>query len=605
MSALINALDNYTPKQVGENGHVEYSYSNELRERIVQLSFQLVRLKSESPGSGVELELDYLLKTLKSDLVKNKWLSGVSIELLVVLYKMIGHTRDAQSGKGEYALAYMMIYVWEKYFPDLAAYAASTFVQPPEGTVGELPYGSWKDVKHLCTYLKGRGRTIENSALVQNMVLIMVNRLKRDIDLLKIRGQGREQVQEQITLAGKWAPRESSAKHGWLHKVLSSNMFSHYLLTAKTNESLLKAENKAKMEFRKAMSNLNAALETVQVKQCAKQWSEIAPEKQTSITMFKQKRAFLNKTKKGERKSAEEDRIACAQKFEEYVGKVVVGEAKAKGARVSLVDFAKEAIFLSNNVDAPDYDMNAALLDAQWANNSESVGSLGSMIAMVDVSGSMSGDPLHAAISLGIRVAEKSVLGKRVMTFSSKPTWVNLELCEGFTECVDKVKQADWGMSTNFEAALDMILESIVLNKLSAATVQDMVLVIFSDMQMDEACKGASNDALYEEIHNEYADAGLKICGTPYTPPHILFWNLRSTSGFPTISTTKNTTMMSGFSAALLNTFCKKGFQELQAATPWTTLKEQVDASRYDQLQYKCIEMVDMLQTEHLCGDAL
>lgn len=597
MSALINALDNYTPKQVGENGHTEYSYScsNSLRERVVQLSFQLIRLTEEQIESSVESELDDLLKTLKNDLVKHNWLKGVSIELLVVLYKMIGHTRDTQLGKGSYTLAYMMIYVWEKYFPELAEYAAVTFVHPPVGT-SEPPYGSWKDVKHLCTYLKTRGRTVENSSLVQNMVQIMVDRLKRDIELLAL-GQ-----REQITLAGKWAPRETSTKHGWLHKVLALNMFSHYVATAKNRVSLSKAENKAKMEFRKALSKLNVALGTVQVKQCAKQWSEIAPEKQTSITMFKQKRAFLNKTKKGEQKSVEEDRIVCAQKFEEYISRAASGEVKAKGTRVSLVDFAKEAIFLSDHPEAPDYETNAALLDAQWANNSESVGALGNMIAMVDVSGSMAGDPLHAAISLGIRVAEKSVLGKRIMTFSNTPKWVNLDSCNGYTECVEKVKEADWGMNTNFEKALDMILESIVSNKLSADVAQDMVLVIFSDMQMDAACRGATNDALYEEIRKKYVIAGLQTCGTPYTPPHILFWNLRSTSGFPTTSTTKNATMMSGFSAALLNTFCEKGFQELNETTPWSTLKEQVDATRYDQLQHKCVAMVDRFQTEYLCS---
>jgi hypothetical protein len=490
-----------------------------------------------------------------------------------------------------------MIYVWEKHFPELAKYAAATFVQPPEGTT-EPPYGSWKDVKHLCAYLKERGRTVENSSLVQNMVLIMVDRLKRDIELLKEGG-------EQITLAGKWAPRESSANHGWLHEVLALNMFSHYLATARNRVSLSKAEKKAKMEFRKVLSQLNVALETVQVKQCAKQWSQIVPEKQTSITMFKQKRAFLNKTKKGKQKSAEEDRVACAQKFEEYIGGAASGEVKVKGARVSLVDFAKEAIFLSNNVGAPDYAMHASLLDAQWANNSENTGALGSMIAMVDVSGSMSGDPLHAAISLGIRVAERSVLGKRVMTFSERPNWVNLETCNGYTECVNILKDAEWGMNTNFAAALDMILDSIVSNKLPADVVRDMVLAIFSDMQIDVACRGASNDALHEEICKKYAAAGVAACGTPYTPPHILFWNLRSTSGFPTTSTTKNATMMSGFSAALLNTFCEKGFQELQKATPWASLREQVDSTRYNQLQHKCVAMVDRLQTEYLCGGAL
>mgnify|MGYP000400611029 FL=1 len=43
MSALINALDNHTSKQIGENGHAEYGWSNSIRERILQFSFQLTR----------------------------------------------------------------------------------------------------------------------------------------------------------------------------------------------------------------------------------------------------------------------------------------------------------------------------------------------------------------------------------------------------------------------------------------------------------------------------------------------------------------------------------------------------------------------------------
>jgi hypothetical protein len=39
----------------------------------------------------------------------------------------------------------------------------------------------------------------------------------------------------------------------------------------------------------------------------------------------------------------------------------------------------------------------------------------------------MEGDPMNVAIALGIRIAEKSIIGKRVLTFSSKPTWINLE----------------------------------------------------------------------------------------------------------------------------------------------------------------------------------
>ena len=43
MAALINAIDNYTTTQIGENGHVEYGWSNNTREKIAQFSFQLNR----------------------------------------------------------------------------------------------------------------------------------------------------------------------------------------------------------------------------------------------------------------------------------------------------------------------------------------------------------------------------------------------------------------------------------------------------------------------------------------------------------------------------------------------------------------------------------
>ena len=43
MAALVNALDNYTPTQFGENGHVEYGWSNSIQEKILQFSFQVTR----------------------------------------------------------------------------------------------------------------------------------------------------------------------------------------------------------------------------------------------------------------------------------------------------------------------------------------------------------------------------------------------------------------------------------------------------------------------------------------------------------------------------------------------------------------------------------
>lgn len=600
MTELINALDNHTPVQAGENGHAENGFSNSLRERVLQLSFQLTRITKGSSMHTVETLLRGLLTELKHDLDSKKWMSGVSIEMLVVLYKMIGHTRDVEDGKGEYALAYMMIYVWEQYWPELAKLALASFVLPPtqtcltETSVKLLPYGSWKDIKHFCTYLKSRNHLMEDSLLMRSAVNLLNDQLKADVLLLNA------DKNASISLAGKWAPREKSPNNGWLHEVLAKDYFSVYLRTAKTPDSKEKAIAKAKMDYRKMLTKLNAQLGTVQVIQCSKRWSEIKPEEQTSITMFKQKRAFLNKTKKNDTRHDDPDRVACAEHFNAYIEKAGSGEVSVKGKRVSMADFTKEAIALTSrwsrgHKHAPTPE--TILLDAQWLNNSEQTGKLGKMIAMVDTSGSMSGDPMNAAIALGIRVAEKSAIGKRVMTFDAVPQWINLEHWDGFTECVAAVNGSSWGMTTNFYAALDMILEAIVVKQLGAEVVQDMVLAIFSDMQINQADNNfLTSSTMSQTIARKYADAGMKICGVPYTPPHILFWNLRSTSGFPALSTDKNTSMLSGFSPALLNTFCEKDWRELQSSTPWSTLKEQVDNPRYDCLQRSCMTMVEAHQ---------
>ena len=45
MASLITALDQHTPKTIGENGHLQEGWSNDMRKQICQLYFQLVRSK--------------------------------------------------------------------------------------------------------------------------------------------------------------------------------------------------------------------------------------------------------------------------------------------------------------------------------------------------------------------------------------------------------------------------------------------------------------------------------------------------------------------------------------------------------------------------------
>jgi hypothetical protein len=335
------------------------------------------------------------------------------------------------------------------------------------------------------------------------------------------------------------------------------------------------------MNYRKLISSLNKKLDTVQIKQCANEWRNIEPTKQTSITMHKQKRAFLNKTKKDEQRTTLYDRIICGQKFEEFAKRAEKGEVTIKGKRIGLNDFTKDALELISN--RKELSSEAQILNAQWLNNSLQNGKLGKMIALVDVSGSMSGDPMHAAIALGIRIAEKSLLGKRVITFSATPKWVNLDGCDNFVSMVQQVSRADWGMNTNFLAVLNMILDAIIQQKLRPEDVEDMVLTILSDMQIDQA--DHNHGSIMELIEKRYAETGMRLYNIPFKPPHVLFWNLRSTGGFPTLSSQKNVSMMSGFSPVMLNLFCEEGIDALQSCNPWSLFLKSLDNVRYQVLE--------------------
>jgi hypothetical protein len=300
----------------------------------------------------------------------------------------------------------------------------------------------------------------------------------------------------------------------------------------------------------------------------------------------------LNVKKNGEIRYPENsDRIECSENFNFHIQKVVKGETEMKGKRVGLADFTKQAIELLKLENRSRTEIT--LLNSQWRDNSSQNGALGKMIAMVDVSGSMEGDPMNVAIALGIRIAEKSVLGKRVMTFSSKPTWINLDGYNDFVPQVEIIKKAEWGMNTNFYAALDLILDAIILNKMEPEDVQDMVLVVLSDMQMD-AGDSSNKQTLYDTMKTKYEAAGIRVHGKPYKPPHILFWNLRSTSGFPSLCNQQNVSMMSGFSPALLNLFCEQGMSSLEACTPWFLLQRSLENDRYKIMRDKLIEEIQI-----------
>ena len=580
--------NNFTPKQYGENGEIEYGWSYNMKEWILQFFFQLTRT-NENVLDNLELNLReimyYMVNTVRLQPIL---LMHDYKYYFILLYKLIGHTRDIIDGKGERSLTYMMIYVWYDFFPELAFYALSSL---NEVTNNIPPYGSWKDIKYFCNYYKNKTGK-EEHALIKECIQIINKQLY--IDFYS------ENKDISISLLAKWIPREKSKKFGWLFPYLAYDFFNHYLQTAKSLHSIINAKNKCKTNYRKIISCLNEKIDTLERKLCGQKWSTIQFEKVSSIALNKYRKSFLNEKK--DQKDLTEDRKKSEENFENFIINTKNNISKINVKQIGMNVFTKSAFSILNEVKKNSIyneklELEKDLLNIQWKEHSFQTNStsFGTVIPIIDLSSSMVGEPMNAAIALGIRVAEKSTLGKRLIILSNSPNWINLENKSTFIECVEEIRKYEMEieMNCNLNAVFDLILETIIDVKMSLENIYHLSIVFFSAMQVDTLSTSYRSSSIYEKITEKYKNTGLLLYKIPLKVPTILFWNLSSSNSFPYLSLQPNISMVSGFNSSLLNILSKHGINVLGEKTPWDLLEELLANKRYSILENKAKEVLD------------
>ena len=105
------------------------------------------------------------------------------------------------------------------------------------------------------------------------MLALVNNQIREDL------GKINQDYTAQISLVGKWAPREKS-QFSAMFKELAKDYFANYILTAKTAQPYSKDRErracmKAYGDYRRLLSGLNEHLDTTQVKQCGQNYSGI------------------------------------------------------------------------------------------------------------------------------------------------------------------------------------------------------------------------------------------------------------------------------------------------------------------------------------------
>lgn len=573
-----------TPKQYGENGEVEYGWSDDKREWIVQFFFQLIRT-DESTMTNLEMRLREILYFLMNSLRLKS--NSVYSTYIILLYKMIGQTRDIIDGKGERSLTYMMIYVWYDFFPELAIFALNSLncEKLNKEREKEHPYGSWKDLKYFCLYLKNRNGNEQHPLIIE---CIKIVNCQLFLDYFS--------EDTTISLVAKWIPREKSNKFGWLFPYLAYDYYSSYITTAKEPYSIMNAKNKCKMEYRKLTSKLNKKINTLEVLQCDGQWSKIDFQKISSSAMNKQKKSFLYQNKKS---FFDFDRIMCKIYFKIYIQDCKMNENMLRCKNMSMNEFTNLALNIINrknkNKNSPEdiynLDLEKELLDMQWEYHSKQTECLGPIIPIIDLSQSMFREPRNAAIAFGIRIASKSSFGKRVFLLSNTPTWINLENKTSFTDCVEEISNHDININSNLYSVFDMILEAMIDSKMKPENISDLSIALFSDMQIDMISTIYKN-CFMDKIKEKYLNTGLSLHKKLLKLPKFILWNLRSTNGFPVLSLETNVIMLSGYNISLLNNLSSHGLKVLGGKNPWKQLEEILMNKRYDILENKATEIL-------------
>ena len=255
--------------------------------------------------------------------------------LLTTLYKLIPYTRDIYGGLGERDLTYLMLFIWKYQFPVPTAQCLHKMMLPHSDTLAP-PFGSWRDIKHLCATIRSHSEKGEEDPFIETCIAMMNHQL--DVDTKKwekalddyIRKQESSNFLESvrptpasvgISLVCKWIPREGTA-FNWLFKrcvVQWIRTFHSYIFTScKENAQFDRALKKGAKIYRRVCSRLSKEWGTLEIKQCNRVWDSI---QHTEIPMFaglKQQNALLNIGLNGHLRSKtcnSEHRIACARKM--------------------------------------------------------------------------------------------------------------------------------------------------------------------------------------------------------------------------------------------------------------------------------------------------
>jgi len=467
--------------------------------------------------------------------------------------KILFYTRDPRGGKGEKditfsILSYLHLQCPKTYHSNVIKlikdYGCAKDFKKIINIIGIE--GSQPEIQHYAETLQNDYKIVQkyNAKILSNDAKIS----KNDANIVDIA----EKIpkREAISLYAKYAPKQHKKTVFYLH--LRDYMFPSQ------QSPVNKSHYQGDKLYRQMISKINRYLDVVECKMSSKSWSDI---KYSAVPSQAMRIYGKGSTHRGLQKSGAFERHD-KDRFSEWKTDVASGKSKINATGIDphqLVEPYMNSQSGTTINDVAELQWTEMIKKLKSADGSESATNVTNVMknsyAVVDVSGSMSGQPMTVAVALGLIVYEIS--GHDPITFSSNPSFHSLTGATTLYDKVHRLVRADWGQSTNFDATLKLILDTEIANKTKNET--GITLFVFSDMQFDQA-SGENNKKISKEtIHEKYQRL---FRANGLVPPKIVYWNLRNTTSgkgneicCPVTVDSNGTALVSGFSAELLKCF--------------------------------------------------
>lgn len=442
--------------------------------------------------------------------------------------KCLFYLRDIRGGQGERRF-FRVCYKWLcDYVPEVAKRNLEQISE----------YGRWDDLIYIA----------EGTKLEDYMLFLIKEQIVLDLDC------------KTPSLLAKWMPSENASSYKT--NALGNKIRKYLKMTHK--------------DYRQMLSKLRTRINIVEKLMSENKWDEIEFDKIPSKAGLKYKNAFAR-------------RDLIAKKYKEFVKD---DTKKVNAKTLYPYDIAHQAfdwIMENKNIEDPD----RIYLQKAWDNLPNYYGNKQENgIAVVDVSGSMSGQPMEAAVALGAYIAEKAhgPFANHFITFSARPDLIKFKGVD-IVDKFNRAKREDWQMNTDIKAVFDLLLSTAMKEGTRREDMPDR-LYIFSDMEFDDCVtfKGRQEAAerwgyygsrcvqdenemetLMESIAREWENVG-------YDLPQLIFWNLAARQDNIPMLKGARFGYVSGFSPVMIE-------QILSGVDGWELCLKKLLSERYERIK--------------------